>query len=745
MEGNNDGESRRGFLKASAVGAVLGTTGCLRFAGGNETDTAATETREPTPGEPASAQFQFAYDADAQAVTITVVGDVGVPAGDLQIRGGGRAVAWSALGSTGVAAGDTLGDGATVTVGPDVDNWETPIDPDDTVRVVYLGGDSPTTVAQYTPPESATVTTTIPPTEAATPTETETETEPEPDTPTETETVTEPPEQTPPGTLRLTSEPTATLDPVEAVNSPGQKVIQQLFDALLGYQNATTIVENRLAVDFTVSDDFTTYTFTLADATFHDGRPVTAADVVYSFERVVQSDSSARAFIVLDSLGITHDTDDSGNYEPGSLGVTAVDDRTVRIELEDPFHPTLEGLASTWFSVVPEGLVGDVEGYSGELSQSAFARRPVGAGPFELETYDEGDEIAVVANPDYHGDGPAVGELRWVISPNAAETYQAALNEELDVFTVPDSAYERGKVTVDRTDDAGREIGTYGELENGKTANYAAVPRLDVFYVGFNMAAVPKPIRQAVAHVTNQTQLNADVFADRNEPATHVTPPTIYPGGPSQYTSHAGSYPYDEDASNLDTARQLVEDAGYGPDNTYTLTWTQYNSDTWRTIAERLKGALSDVHVELRIEVVGFGELLSRGRNGDLEAYTLGWAADLPYPRNFLQLLYPPNTKTGEGGTVNPLNWNSDTGDAASTATAAYERILSNQEPTDDDASARGDAVATMEEANWEDVGLIPIYHQVSEHFWYDTLEGFTPPGTMDLAYRKLDDVGVDR
>ncbi|MFB6176397.1 MAG: ABC transporter substrate-binding protein, partial [Halobaculum sp.] len=76
-----------------------------------------------------------------------------------------------------------------------------------------------------------------------------------------------------------------TFDPIAATDTESGRVIQQMFDTLMNYKNATTVTSSLLAADYQVSDDFTTYTIELKDATFHNGDPVTASDLVYSFER----------------------------------------------------------------------------------------------------------------------------------------------------------------------------------------------------------------------------------------------------------------------------------------------------------------------------------------------------------------------------------------------------------------------------------------------------------------------------
>ena len=546
--------------------------------------------------------------------------------------------------------------------------------------------------------------------------------------------------------LNLINSTATTLDPISATGTASGRVIQQIFDSLMVYANATTTVESRLASEYEVSEDFTTYTFTLNEATFHNGDSVTASDVVYSLERLAQSSNSSRAYFILSSLGVIHETDSDGNYVPDSLDIQAVDESTVEINLSGAFHASLEMLAYSSFAIVPEGIVGDIEGYDGELSYEEFSSsNPVGAGPFQLDDWSQGTEMSVVKYEDYYGESAALDRVHWQVLEKDSPRYNYAMNRNADMFGIPTSFYEPDKVSVDETDAQGRQIGTYGEVRNGDTVNYVGVPTINTYYIGFNMEAVPKPVRQAMAYAMNQQTMVQEVFKGRGEPAYHLTPPSTYPGGATEYTNHAEeSYPYGYNESQLDKAREVMEEAGYGPDNRYTLGWTQYQSGTWKSMATLLRDQLASAHIDMEIEEAPFSTMLERGRKGNLEAYTLGWIADWPAPDNFVQLLNPPQTDTSNSSPVSYINWSSETGSAAQTAADAYTTIEENQAPTDSAESARADAYVEMEEANWEDVGFINVYHSVSEMFWYDTVENYTPFGGMGFSRQKLTDVTVN-
>jgi len=331
------------------------------------------------------------------------------------------------------------------------------------------------------------------------------------------------------------------LDPIASGNTASGAKIMNMFDAPTNYRNGTTEVENLLITDYEISDDLTEYTFTLKEGVqFHgDYGEMTADDVVYSFRRLMESEESTNQYFPVSVLGIERETDDDGNVTRAT-GVEAVDDYTFRLSLEAPFPYGLEVLAYSAFSVVPEGIVGDIEGYDGEMEWSEFSSNPIGTGPFEFVTWESGNggEFAADTFDDYHGDPASFDGVNDAIITEASAQYNYLLNENADIGGIPTSQYDPGLVSVEETLEGGREVGTYGPMENDQTVNYSGVPTIDTYYVGFNLETVPKAVRQAMAHVVNREQFVADVFKERGAGAFHLDPPQVYPGGQEAYDQH---------------------------------------------------------------------------------------------------------------------------------------------------------------------------------------------------------------
>ena len=531
-----------------------------------------------------------------------------------------------------------------------------------------------------------------------------------------------------------------TLDPIHGFNTEAVHLIEQLHDGLFDHPNGETDVIGALAADFTVNEAATTYTITLKkDVRFHDPEfgTVTAQDVVYSFERVAASPHSGVGWYLLDNLGISREYDGEGAYIPGSLGIRATNTRTVEIELVRPFHSALEVLCHTSLSIIPEGVVGDIEGYEGQLAYEEFATQaPIGAGPFALAARDE-DGLHLDPFPQYHGHLTTLAGIDYHPVPDESARYDRAMDQAVDVFAIPDGQYDPDLATPESTDARGREFGRYGPLPNGPTVQYVSVTTRTTFYLGFNADEVPRPVRRACAWVLDQAADMAALFPGRSQPAYNFVPPNIYPGGFKAYTDHAQAYPYGTEAE-VAQARQVMEAAGYDETNRYALHYTTWDSDALFAFGHRLADRLADAHIDVTVERVDIWELIRRGHQGALEAFALGWIADWAGADNFLQLLNPPHTDTTNPNHTSYFNWGGTP--AAAEATAAWETIRANQGFSSAAEAARQRAAVTMEEANWTDAVAVPVMHRTQQRFWYDWVD-IPPFGALGSSRQKLTDV----
>src|SRR5689334_24169835 len=166
-----------------------------------------------------------------------------------------------------------------------------------------------------------------------------------------------------------------TLDPQVGYDWQNWSVIKSIFDGLMDYKPGTTELEPDLAESYTISDDGLTYTFKLRQGVkFHNGRPMTPADVKYSIERAVDPKTQSPGggyFSAIDGYDAM-----AGGKASELSGIRVVDDKTVAITLTRPDATFLHLMAINFAYIVPKEEV--------EKAGADWGKKPVGTGAFKF-------------------------------------------------------------------------------------------------------------------------------------------------------------------------------------------------------------------------------------------------------------------------------------------------------------------------------------------------------------------------
>lgn len=208
----------------------------------------------------------------------------------------------------------------------------------------------------------------------------------------------------------------ANLDPV-LVNDQNGLVILSQVGQFLTISNPDLSLTGSLATEWTPNADGSEWTFTLNPAaTFNDGAPVTAADVVATIERLVNPDNNSNA---LSAFG-------TGKLSPG--GTTAVDDATVLFTLDGPMgnFPYIVS-SDNYNSIILPASVTDTSAF-------ATANIPT-SGAFMIETYDPVQGVSLVPNPSYWGTPPNLARVEFQFFSDLASQVTAFQAGDLDVIS----------------------------------------------------------------------------------------------------------------------------------------------------------------------------------------------------------------------------------------------------------------------------------------------------------------------
>ncbi|QKY19454.1 ABC transporter substrate-binding protein [Halolamina sp. CBA1230] len=542
-----------------------------------------------------------------------------------------------------------------------------------------------------------------------------------------------------------------TLDPINAKGSGAgyNQYNQQLFQ----FPDGEYPPEPALAEDYELSEDGLTYTFSLReDATFHNGEDVTAQDVVYSYRRLAESERSRnRDDIVGETMTIAHEKDASlappedettlADVVPNSLQVEAVDDYTFEMTLRSEFQWTLFQIAGGTFAILPANSVGDIEGHDGEYSYNEFFSTAgdgptfAGAGAFEVDTWSKGDAITLSAFDDYYGTQPQIDEIVYTVVPDGNTRLNRFENGNADILEgMPTASFTPGNVSIEE-EEGNKSLGTY-DL-GGQTVNYGQIPALTTEYLVFNTLEVPLPVRQAFAYALNQHSVAENVYKGTATPAYHITPPAAYPtfeegvdandtyirhaeeGYQSNLEGAADGYPYGYAETDIESARQVMEDAGYSSDDPFEITATTISGNSgYQRVFTRLQPKLRQAHIEMEITEAQFGTIISQAIGGSMEVFALGDGMEYPGPENFLRFLF------GENPSNQFTRWGAEGSyfdeELRQTTMEAWQENYAAEDST---AESEAEAFQTVEEGNWLSMQELPIVNPASQRFWHQDVD----------------------
>src|SRR5690606_24301800 len=208
-------------------------------------------------------------------------------------------------------------------------------------------------------------------------------------------------------TMAMAAQPD-TLDPQVTSATAAFQVSKSIYDTLVEVDRDGNIVP-ALAESYEVGEDSLSYTFHLAEATFHDGTPFDAQDVVATLQRML--DPATASPKLSEFAAIT--------------GVEATDDSTVLVSLSQPAPALLASLASGWGAMLPSEKI---------ESGHDFGNRPVGTGPFTFVEWQRDNAVTLDAFADYYQGAPQVDQVVIRFVPDSAVQLQGLLTGEFDVI-----------------------------------------------------------------------------------------------------------------------------------------------------------------------------------------------------------------------------------------------------------------------------------------------------------------------
>jgi peptide/nickel transport system substrate-binding protein len=393
------------------------------------------------------------------------------------------------------------------------------------------------------------------------------------------------------------------LDPAKAFEFSGVGIDAQIYDRLLDFPAGKyDKPELSLAKSYDVSPDGKTWTFHLRDdVKFHSGNPLTAEDVVYSFQRVVILKDQPS--FILTQFGITPDS------------VKAVDKHTVQVTLDDKYASGIffaclaAGVSSIVDSQVVKQHVQKTDKYpEGDMGLTWLARNSAGSGPFVLVKWEKGDRVILDANANHFRYPPKV--KRVVIKEINEATSRRLQVEKGDI----DIAWEMYPDQIK-------------ELKKNPGLRIESSPATIIYYVGMNVTKGPlkdNRVRTAIRHAIDYNGIIENIMGGAARPTNSFIP--------EGFAGYQNVVYYRED---LEKARQFLKEAGY-PDG-FEISMDHGDQTPNPEIAQALQNSLARVGITVKLNKLISAQLWPKYRAQQHELILARWGPDYVDPHTNAQ------------------------------------------------------------------------------------------------------------
>jgi peptide/nickel transport system substrate-binding protein len=377
-----------------------------------------------------------------------------------------------------------------------------------------------------------------------------------------------------------------TLDPHFASGTQDRTIVDMIFNGLVRFTpgDSSTFepdIASAMPEPTENADGTQTWTFTLRDDVMThategaESAALTAADVVFSFEKAANPDTSANA----------------GNYEGWTF--KEVDAATVAITVPEPISETLflpQVANYTGGYIIPQAA------YEA-LGADGFITNPVGTGPFAFESHTPQNNVVLVANDDYFRGAPQLGgvEVRFIADSTSREL--ALQSGDVDVISgLPEAQW------VERMNQ-----------QDGIEANVFGVGESIFININVEHEIFKDPkVREAIMLAISQ-ESHVALFGDPVGVPSYSVVPESQPGGLSQQEAADAGVEFPQD---IERAKQLLAEAGYA--DGFELDLVTSEMDDYRTNYEVLAEELRQVGITINLEVVqhaAMHDLIRQDRN----------------------------------------------------------------------------------------------------------------------------------
>ena len=448
-------------------------------------------------------------------------------------------------------------------------------------------------------------------------------------------------------------------DPTIANSTAMSMMVHHVYDRLVTIDENFNIV-GQLAYEWS-QPDATTLEFVVRDGfIFHNGDPLTMDDVVFSIERMRDLPQMATFAANLESV------ESDGN--------------TLRVNMLEPNNGFIRQIAN---------IVIMSQSYLEEVGED-YANNPIGTGPFRVREFVPGTRMVIEAWEDHPFHVPAIDTITFIAIPEPVARYIAI--EAGDAHFAPISSSDR-----------------YRAAENPEVQLVSQLTT-NTSFMAMNASVAPFDnvnVRRAMAHAYNKEGLAGLTPG-------HVAIDSMFPTMFDTYYSSAYMPTYD-----LELARQLLEEAGFGPDNPLHFEGWIYSAD-FQMAMEAFQASLLSIGVQMDIVSMEFGVFLERLAAGESRLLLGGWNNTTGNPMSAFEVYY-----SGSMGTMNIGFYNNPRADELyniAVSTISQEELMA--------------AAIEMQNIAAQSVPVFPTHTQTAYHVMVNELQGVEINPTALISFR---------
>ncbi|SCC42183.1 ABC transporter substrate-binding protein [Kosakonia oryziphila] len=494
------------------------------------------------------------------------------------------------------------------------------------------------------------------------------------------------------------SEPSS-LDPHKVESDVEFNIISDIFDGLVAVRNDGSI-EPRLAEKWENKDN-TVWVFHLRPGiTWSDGTAITAKDVVWSWQRLVDPKTASPYASYPGNMHIQNAADIAlGKKSPDTLGVKALDDSTLEVTLTQPTAAFLAMLAHP--SLVPVDPV-LINRFADKWTKPEHI---VTSGAYKVTGWVVNERIVAERNARYWNNKQTVINKVTYLPINA---------ETADV-----NRYKAGEIDITYT----IPVNQFAQLQKTLGDQVHVAPQLATYYYEFNTTKAP--FNDPLVRRALNMALDKDIIADKvmgqgQRPAWVISQPQI--GGVKIASPDYASWPREK---RIAEAKKLLNEAGFNASHPLSFNLLYNTMETHQRIAIAASSMWKkNLGVEAKLQNQEWKTMLDTMHTGNFDAVRYAWIADYNDASTFLNTF-----RTG------------DSENTSKYSNPAYDEAMQNAAKAKDIAE-RGKYYQQVEDLLGQDVPAIPVYHYVRTHLVKPWVGGFAPDSlgvylTKDLYIKK--------